>query len=133
MKFTTSSLFRLSIWSGFGVSLLYLLNKFFMRDLLNWSFGNNYLNDVLAGILIVGIVNALSIIGNQSRLLLIRLPRILFFLFFCGMFWEYITPLYIFYSISDPYDVAAYMFGGFCYWILICITSTNKPSGCIKH
>ncbi|WP_172369514.1 hypothetical protein [Sporosarcina jiandibaonis] len=112
---------------------MYLLNKFFMRDLLNWSFGNNYLNDVLAGILIVGIVNALSIIGNQSRLLLIRLPRILFFLFFCGMFWEYITPLYIFYSISDPYDVAAYMFGGFCYWILICITSTNKPSGCIKH
>jgi hypothetical protein len=117
--FTTSRLFRLSILSGFAAFLLYLLNKFYMRDLLNWSFVNNYLNDVLAGILIVGFVNVLSIIGNQSRILLIRLPRIFVFTFLCGMFWEYITPLYLHDSISDPYDVMAYTFGGFCYWILL--------------
>ena len=117
--FTTSRIFRLSMLSGFGAFLFYLLNKFYMRDLLNWSFGRNYLNDVLAGILIVGIVNVLSVMGNQRRLLLISLPRILVFTFCCGVFWEYVTPLYLHYSISDPYDVVMYMFGGFCYWIMI--------------
>lgn len=110
---------RISIFLGFAAFLVYLLNKIFLRDFLNWSFGNNYLNDVLAGILIVGVVNVLSIIGNQKRLLLINLPRILIFTFLCGVFWEYVTPLYLRYSISDPYDIVAYMFGGVSYWIVI--------------
>ena len=118
----------MSFSAGFGALLLYILNKFYLRDLLNWSFGKYYLNDVLAGLLIVGIVNILSIYGNQRRLLLIRLPRILVFTFLCGVFWEYITPLYLHYSISDPFDVVAYMFGGFCYWIVIRMNSVNRPN-----
>jgi hypothetical protein len=126
--FKTSKLMRISFFAGCGTFLVYILNKFYLRDLLNWSFSKNYLNDVLAGILIVGIVNVLSIIGNQRRLLLISLPRILIFTFLCGVFWEYVTPLYLHYSISDPHDVAAYMFGGFCYWILVCLTLVYRPN-----
>jgi hypothetical protein len=121
--FKTSKLMRISFFAGCGTFLVYILNKFYLRDLLNWSFSKNYLNDVLAGILIVGIVNVLSIIGNQRRLLLISLPRILIFTFLCGVFWEYVTPLYL-----HPYDVVAYMFGGFCYWILVCLTLVYRPN-----
>ena len=118
----------MSFSAGFGALILYILNKFYLRDLLNWSFGKYYLNDVLAGILIVGIVNILSIYGNQRRLLLIKLPRILIFTFLCGMFWEYVTPLYIHYSVSDPIDVVAYMFGGFCYWIMVRLNRVISPN-----
>ncbi|WP_210469302.1 hypothetical protein [Sporosarcina sp. 6E9] len=126
--FKTSKLLRLSFSAGFGAFSLYTLNKFYLRDLLNWSFGKYYLNDVLAGLLIVGIVNILSIYGNQRRLLLIKLPRILVFTLLCGMFWEYVTPVYLHYSVSDPFDVAAYMFGGLCYWIIIRMNPVNRPN-----
>ena len=30
----------------------------------------------------------------------------------CGLFWEYITPLYLPRSVSDPWDILAVLLGG---------------------
>lgn len=37
----------------------------------------------------------------------------------CGLFWEIVTPIYVNYSVGDPIDIIAYMFGGFVYWAIM--------------
>ena len=39
-------------------------------------------------------------------------------LLLAGLFWEYVTPLFRENTVSDIWDVVAYMMGGFLYWIL---------------
>ena len=114
-----NKLFRISILTGIATPLLYIVNRFFLKNLFDWSFIQHYFHDVLAGMLIVSIVNTMALLGNQRRLLQIHLFRILFFTLVCGLFWEYVTPLYLTYSVSDPLDIAAYMFGGVVYWGII--------------
>ena len=115
----TNELFQISVLTGIATPLLYIVNRFYLKNILDWLFIQHYFNDILAGMLIVAIVNAMAILGNQRRLLLINLVRILLFTFMCGVFWEYVTPLYLTYSVSDPFDIAAYMFGGILYWSII--------------
>ena len=124
---------RLSVLLGVGAFLLYALNKFYIAVQLNWSFAQNYLNDVLAGLLVVAVVNILALLSNEGRLLLTRLGRVLFFTLLCGVFWEYVTPLYLHYSVSDPFDVAAYMFGGFLNWGIIKVCTRPKIYGTFKR
>ena len=42
-----------------------------------------------------------------------------FILCMCGMFWEYVTPLFRKDTISDPCDIIAYLIGGIIYWYLL--------------
>ncbi|MBU9720884.1 MULTISPECIES: hypothetical protein [Bacillaceae] len=67
--------------------------------------------------MIVAITNICILMGKQYKLYLYNLKRILLFTLIVGVFWEYITPLYYSSSVSDPWDVVAYMFGGVLYWI----------------
>ncbi|MDS9470714.1 hypothetical protein [Sporosarcina pasteurii] len=114
-----SRIVQLSLLVGSLAFVLYIVNKTFFTKRYDWTFAHYYLNDVLAGILIVAIVNVLAVLSHQRRLLLISLIRILVFTLACGLFWEYVTPLYVTYSVWDPFDVLAYMFGGFCNWCII--------------
>ena len=41
------------------------------------------------------------------------------FLLACGLFWEYVTPLYLPRSVSDPWDVLAVWLGGM--GMLLCL------------
>lgn len=47
-----------------------------------------------------------------------RLYKLELILFFCGIFWEYITPLFRSDTVSDPVDIAAYMAGGLVYMLI---------------
>lgn len=110
---------RVSSTAGSSAILLYIINRLYLKNLFEWTFIQHYFNDVLAGVLIVAMANVFAVIGGQRRLLLISFVRILVFTFVCGVFWEYVTPLYLAYSVSDPLDVFAYMVGGTLYWGII--------------
>lgn len=107
-----SALFRLSAIAGSVAVAFYIANKVYITNLFDVAFAQYYLNDVLAGVLIVSFVNILAVISNQRKLLLTKPLHILVFTLICGLFWEYVTPLYLTYSVSDPFDVIAYMCGG---------------------
>ena len=93
---------------------LYLCNRFFfiphasglLRRLLA-----GYAADFLAGgMMLLLLMTALRLAGR-------RLPGPALSLLFClgcGLFWEYVTPLYLSRSVSDPRDVAAVVLGGAC-------------------
>ncbi len=36
----------------------------------------------------------------------------------CGLFWEYVTPLYRPATVSDPFDLVAYLLGGIIFWFV---------------
>ena len=76
---------------------------------------NGYFNDILAGIILIAFTNLMFELKNIS---IKKIVHIEMYLLAVGIFWEYITPLYKTSSISDPFDILAYMFGGIVYWII---------------
>ena len=98
---------------------LYLCNRFFciphasglLRRLLA-----GYAADFLAGgMMLLLLMTVLRLAGR-------RLPGPVLSLLFClccGLFWEYVTPLYLYRSVSDPWDVAAVVLGGACWLPLL--------------
>lgn len=48
-----------------------------------------------------------------------KLTSVLLFILLCGLFWEYVAPLFVEGSVTDPLDVASYALGGFLYWLLM--------------
>ncbi len=128
LLFKNNKLIQLNVLVGSYTFLLYILNRFFFKRLYEWGFLHNYLNDVLAGILILSIANVIAVIGKQGRLMITSFVEILFFTFLCGLFWEYVTPLYLSYSVSDYLDVVSYMFGGLLYWIIFKLIKSRYPS-----
>lgn len=47
-----------------------------------------------------------------------RLMHIVGMTLFCGVLWEYVTPLYRNDTVSDPWDMIAYLSGALCFWFL---------------
>ena len=72
-----------------------------------------YFNDLLAGTLILAIVNLLLVPARLPPLDR-PLPATAFILL-CGCFWEFVTPLYRPESVCDPLDLLAYLAGAWVY------------------
>lgn len=79
------------------------------------EFCTSYLTDIIGATAFIACCN---LILSFFQMRFYKLSHIVLFLFFCGIFWEFVTPLYR-NTISDIYDIFAYMFGGFLYWILL--------------
>lgn len=103
---------------GIAVLLIYTINKLYLTDVVDTQFIKNHLNDVLAGVVLLCYINALSTISNQPKLIVTKLLTVVLITLASGLFWEYITPLYLSKSTSDPLDVIAYITGGLFYWIV---------------
>lgn len=96
-----------------AVAALYALNRFILvpctagalHNLLAWHFA-----DFLAGGLMVCVLGALP--AAAGRPLRLRSLPVSAFLLACGWFWEYVTPLYLPRSVSDPRDILAVWLGG---------------------
>ena len=71
--------------------------------------------DVLAGAWILCFLNLVLVWSGRRPVC--RLTWAMLFVLGCGIFWEYITPLYLSRAVSDPADVAAYLVGG-CVYLL---------------
>lgn len=69
-----------------------------------------YFHDILAGAMILSLANLLLSAGRLPPLTKV-LPAAAFLLG-CGLFWEYVSPLLISGSVSDPLDLLAYLAGG---------------------
>ena len=111
-----------------GVSGLYGLNRFLLlpslrilaksaqpAELLYRGLAS-YGADVLAGMWILCFLNLLLVWSGRKPIRR-TVPAVLFVLG-CGMFWEYITPLYLNRAVSDYLDVAAYLVGGGVYLLM---------------
>lgn len=74
-----------------------------------------YFNDTIGGMTFVAYCNIVFSFYNRK---MVKLWQIEALLFFAGLFWEYVTPIFRENTVSDIWDVVAYMMGGFLYWIL---------------
>lgn len=102
-----------------GITLvLYGLNQSIKTDIpiepIKW-FMTCYFNDIIGGITFIAYCN--MVFGLYSRKVL-ELWQIELLMFFSGIFWEYITPMFRANTISDVWDILAYMLGGFIYWLI---------------
>jgi len=77
-----------------------------------------YMNDILAGVLVVAFFNFAFSFYSVRTICLNTLLTILTFTFICGLFWEYIAPLYKPKSTGDYKDIIAYCCGGIIYYAL---------------
>lgn len=91
---------------------LYLLNRFWLiphsgglvhRVLSCW-----FADFLAGGMMIVLLFAALHLAHRKPP----RPWHCLALALVCGLFWEYITPLYLPRSVSDPWDILAALLGG---------------------
>lgn len=96
---------------------LYVLNQIIKTKIpieaIKW-FMSCYFNDTIGGITFVAYCNLIFGFYNKK---LIKLWEIELLMLFCGLFWEYLTPLFRKNTVSDIFDVLAYMVGGLIYWM----------------
>lgn len=110
-----------------AIAGLYAANRFLLlprtsgplHTLLAWYFA-----DFLSGGLMLCILNALLAAARRSPLT--RPLPVTVFLLACGAFWEYVTPLYLPRSVSDPRDILAVWLGGMGMLILYTRKSTRS-------
>ncbi len=77
-------------------------------------FLTSYLKDFIGAIAFIACCN---IILSFFKKEFYKLSYIIIFMLFCGLFWEFITPIYRENSVSDIYDIYAYILGGIMYWL----------------
>lgn len=97
----------------------YFLNQSIKNDIENDMlrfFMCCYFNDIIGSITFVSIINMLCIIGRYHEIS--KLIYIETIMLSAGLFWEYVTPLFRKNTTSDFFDLLAYLFGGFLYWII---------------
>ena len=99
-------------FSAGAIMGLYALNRFALlpcADGLLHRLLSGYLADFLAGgMMIVLLFAALRLAHRKPP----RPWHCLALALVCGLFWEYITPLYLPRSVSDPWDILAVLLGG---------------------
>lgn len=85
-----------------------------------------YFNDTIGGITFIAYCNVVFCFYNRK---MTKLWQIELLLFFAGLFWEYVTPMFRTNTTSDIWDVFAYMIGGFLYWLIV----RKEENGCKKE
>lgn len=99
--------------------IFYVLNQniknLIPNNMLRW-FMTCYFNDTIGGMTFVAYCSIITCFRDRR---LRKLHHIEILMFFCGIFWEYVTPLFRENTVSDPYDILAYMLGGFLYWLIM--------------
>lgn len=93
-----------------AITILYACNRFLLVPLTGSRLLAWHGADFLAGGLMLCVLNALLAAANRPPLA--RFLPGTAFLLGCGLFWEYVTPLYLARSVSDPWDLLAVWLGG---------------------
>ncbi|NLM45185.1 MAG: hypothetical protein GX200_00080 [Firmicutes bacterium] len=108
---------------------LFLVNKYCLKRLINHPFLHFYFHDLLAPLLLLSYSNMLLAWFNFRGRRIRSLPAILLLVLAAGLFWEYVTPLYLPHSTSDPLDLLAYLAGGMLYWLLVSFSAPYDQKG----
>ena len=101
------------------VVIVYLINRLVFRDNSTQGFPLSIvacdLPDLMAPIALFSASNIVfAIAGFQLR----KLLPILLFCIIAAFVWEFIAPVVVPWSVTDPYDIIAYLAGGIIYWLL---------------
>lgn len=105
--------------------LIYLLNRFYLKTILSYKFIHYYFNDLLAGILIIAYCNFILDL-SKYKFRFDSIKNTLPFIIVVGLFYEYVTPLYLNYSTSDIIDVLFYAVGAMIYLVIMKIYNKTK-------
>ena len=100
---------------------LFIINNYVKADINIAYLGyllKNHFNDFLGGIAFLAYINAILSMKKGKRLRINGINHCLILMFFVGLIWEYITPLYCSSSTADPLDILAYCLGGVVYGLL---------------
>jgi len=108
------------------VGILYLLNLFCFKNYSDNTFINNYLNDLLVMCFILPYSNLLLKLYKKKKIRIDKFFQIISFSLLCGLFWEFVTPLYYKKSVTDFVDIIMYIASGLIYYIIISIIKQNK-------
>ena len=73
----------------------------------------SYLNDVLAGVLILSYTNLLL---HLVKRVMSKLLTIFAFILCCSCVWEFVAPYFKGGAVFDWFDFVAYQLGGLLYW-----------------
>lgn len=99
--------------------ILYIINQSIKNKIsiygIKW-FMTCYFNDIIGGITFMAYC---GLVFEHYHRRMTKLWQIVLLMASCGFFWEYITPLFRPNTISDPWDILAYVCGGFIYWLII--------------
>jgi len=98
------------------VVVLYTINKYILKiafiEEMNIFF-NHYFNDLLAPIVLLSFIDFLLFNKtSKKRLIYIKIS----IMFFAAIFWEFITPIYLYRSVTDIYDLLMYFLGTIIYF-----------------
>ena len=98
-----------------AVLVLYTFNQMWLKGETAHWFVHGYLNDILAGIWLPALINALASV-LRVRLALVKDPAtIVLIVVTAGLFWELAAPLFVIGSTQDPMDILAYVTGAILY------------------
>lgn len=119
---------RMSLFCyGLLLSTVCLVNKYNLIKFHNEKFDyfmKCYFNDILGTIVFLLYLSiVLSFLKKDFRF---RLIDVILITVVSGLLWEYVTPLYREDTVSDPWDLVAYLFGGICFWGLVKVNPIAK-------
>ncbi|MBQ7766597.1 MAG: hypothetical protein IJ397_07140 [Lachnospiraceae bacterium] len=76
-----------------------------------------HVNDFIGGVVFCAYTNCILHWAKAKRIT--KIFHILFYIFACGMLWEFFFPIVLSYSVSDWLDVLSYLLGGLTYYLII--------------
>ena len=99
----------------FLVLVFYSGNQLWVKPLTAHWFVHGYVNDILAGIWLPALINALASVFRVHRALVTDPAKIVLIAVMAGLFWELAAPQFVAGSTQDPFDILAYVTGAVLY------------------
>lgn len=97
----------------------YGVNRFWIKEISDNTFMHCYFNDVHAMPVLLAYSNILVALTGQQRWEFTSFTRVVPLAVACGLFWEYVAPLFKPSAVTDPWDLCAYMAGAVFYVMLV--------------
>ncbi len=102
---------------------IYSFNRFYLKSVIDVPVLSlilkNHFNDFLAGTAFLAYLNFILSHYKRGEYQVYSFRGAVFVAFLCGVFWEFITPLYKGDSTSDLLDILAYILGSLSYIVMI--------------
>ena len=102
----------------FTAGIIYVWNRFFSAH--SYFLQRCYLNDFLAGLTLYPLwyVACALLFRYREGRLFFRDTHILIGTLVAGIFWEYVAPFFRVDSVSDPFDIIAYLIGSIVFCVI---------------
>jgi len=104
--------------------LMYICNELYLKNSFSSIWIHGYFNDCLAGIILLAYVQIVLLPFFTKK---ISFTQTIVLVFFSGLYWEFIAPLYRMEAVTDHRDLIAYELGGIiCFMINKIIIGRKK-------